>query len=167
MKEIWKNIKNYNGYYQVSNLGNVKSLRRKRSDSRHFINERLLKPIKHTGGYLCVSLVKDKIIKPYYIHRLVALTFISNSSNKPEVNHKDGIKNHNEATNLEWFTSKENKEHADSELGINVRRTRNPSNVLTEQDITKIKSILKRHTCLKLKSQPFLIYHNNTLVLYI
>ena len=77
MEEIWKDVQGYEGYYQVSNLGRVKSLERKSKLNRK-IKERILAPREHTGGYLRVQLSR----KDFYIHRLVAETFIPNPENK-------------------------------------------------------------------------------------
>ncbi len=107
MQEIWKDIKNYEGKYQVSNFGNVKSLERYDRCNRH-INEKILVPRKHTGGYLRVQLSR----KDFYIHRLVAETFIPNPENKLQVNHIDGDKTNNRSNNLEWCTALENNLHA-------------------------------------------------------
>ena len=89
--EIWKNIECFE-QYSVSNLGNV----------RNNQTGRILKPRKHTGGYMRVMLCKDKKHYDYYIHRLVAMAFISNPKNLPEVNHKDEDKTNNVVENLEW-----------------------------------------------------------------
>lgn len=97
MKEEWKDIKGYEGEYQISNLGNVKSFMGKK--------ERLLKPRRTQRGYYRVSLHKgnDKLI-----HRLVAEAFIDNPQNLPEVNHKDECPNNNNVNNLEWCSHKYN-----------------------------------------------------------
>ena len=94
--EIWKDIKGYEGKYQISNYGNVKSL----------INNIILKPLN--GEYLRVILYKNKIAKTFYIHRLVGQNFISNSNNYKYINHKDENKHNNRVENLEWCTFKEN-----------------------------------------------------------
>ena len=107
MKEIWKAIKDYEGKYEVSNLGRVKSLERTSRLNRK-IKERILAPREHTGGYLRVQLSR----KDFYIHRLVAETFIPNPENKPMVNHKDGNKHNNCVDNLELVTHSENEKHA-------------------------------------------------------
>ena len=119
MEEIWKDIDGYEGYYQISNLGNVKSLERTIENSGTYngyykVKERILRPRenKKRHGYYELSLKKDGIEKRYKVHRLVASAFLSNPDNKTEVNHIDGNKSNNCISNLEWTTSKENKEHA-------------------------------------------------------
>ena len=107
MKEIWKAIKDYEGKYEVSNLGRVKSLERTSRLNRK-IKERILAPREHTGGYLRVQLSR----KDFYIHRLVAEAFIPNPENKSQVNHIDGNKRNNHVDNLEWNTPLENNLHA-------------------------------------------------------
>lgn len=104
--ETWKDIKDYEGFYQVSNLGNVKSLK------RNTAHERILKPKVDKGGYLCVNLTKNGIVKTYKIHRLVGLTFIPNPKNKYSINHINGNKTDNRVENLEWATYKEQVVHA-------------------------------------------------------
>lgn len=132
--EVWRDIDGYDGVYQVSNLGNIKSISRSSFDKRGAIRpikERILKPIfsGFKRQYLVVTLYKDKIGDIYLIHRLVALHFIPNPENKPEVNHigKDdnGVINKldNREFSLTWSTSKENIQHAwDNGLMENVRK---------------------------------------------
>ena len=100
MKEIWKDIKDYEGHYQVSNCGRVKSIK--------FGKERILKPKKDKYGYLHVNLYKNNIKKTYKVHRLVAEAFIDNTDNLTEVNHRDENKLNNNVDNLEWCNSKYN-----------------------------------------------------------
>lgn len=107
-KEIWKDIQNYEGLYQVSNLGRVKSLPRPNKRK----NEIIMTPHLQNTGYYYITLHKPKKEKKVTIHRLVAKAFISNPKNKPYVNHKNGIKTDNRIENLEWVTNKENIEHA-------------------------------------------------------
>ena len=98
MKEEWKDIKGYEGKYQVSNLGRVYS----------FYKKDCLKPGKNTWGYLYVSLSKEGKAKPYTVHKLVALHFIPNPNNFPQINHRDENKSNNCVSNLEWCTRKYN-----------------------------------------------------------
>ena len=100
MDEIWHDIEGYEGLYQISNKGRVKSLK--------WGKERILKPGITGSGYLKVLLCKNGMIKHIKIHRLVANAFITNPENKPQVNHKDENKFNNSVNNLEWSTAKEN-----------------------------------------------------------
>lgn len=115
MEEIWKDIKGYEGIYQVSNLGKVRSLDRYKyqkgryGQMRRFYKGKILKLSKDKYGYLTVKLC-HKIF--YKVHRLVAQTFLENPKNKYTVNHKDGNKQNNSVDNLEWATVKENVQHA-------------------------------------------------------
>ena len=120
MEEIWKDIKGYEGYYQVSNLGRVKSLaryifiirNRGRQTYNQIVKEKILKTHKSSNGYLLVFFKKNNKSKPFFVHRLVATAFIPNIENKPQVNHKDGNKQNNYLDNLEWATNCENMQHA-------------------------------------------------------
>lgn len=102
MNEIWKDIEGYEGLYQVSNLGRVKSLPRKGTF------ERIIMPGTKAGGYLCVALYKDGKVKYYRVNRLVAEAFIPNPDNKPQCNHINEDVTDNRACNLNWMSSKEN-----------------------------------------------------------
>ena len=110
LEEIWKDIKDYEGIYQVSNLGRVKSIARKVKYSRgnhsyyQYQQERLLSANQKSNGYLEYSLYKDSKRTHKYIHRLVADAFIDNSNNLPVVNHIDEDKQNNKVDNLEWCT---------------------------------------------------------------
>ena len=100
--EIWKDIKDYEGIYQVSNLGNIKSLNNNKTKK-----EKILKLVK-CNGYLRVNLYKNNSHKNYAVHRLVAEAFIPNPNNKPFIDHINTIKDDNRAENLRWVTHKEN-----------------------------------------------------------
>lgn len=108
--EIWKDIKGYEGYYQVSNYGNVRSL--DRFDGVHDRKGQLITPILKYNGYLQVGLRKHSQRKYISVHRLVALHFLENPENKEQVNHIDCNKLNNHVDNLEWVTPKENQQHA-------------------------------------------------------
>ena len=113
--EIWKDVIGYEGLYQVSNLGNVRGLDRKVNGKYGNIANRygrVLVPSKKKTGYLGVTFSIEKEKKYYSIHRLVAITFLPNPKNKPQVNHKDGDKANNKLSNLEWVTQSENGLHA-------------------------------------------------------
>ena len=102
-QEIWKDVEGFSGY-QISNLGRVKSYKRK----NEFIRKTSI-----VGGYVQVALGSKNIKKQtFYIHRLIAKAFIPNHENKPEINHIDGNKLNNNISNLEWVTRKENCQHA-------------------------------------------------------
>ncbi len=114
MKEKWKDIKGYEGLYQVSNLGRVKSLDRyivNKNNKQQYYNGKILKG-NIRKGYLKLTLSKDNSQKTVPIHILVAKAFIPNPENKPEVNHIDGEKTNNCVSNLEWATRSENELHA-------------------------------------------------------
>ena len=109
--EIWKPISGYEGFYEVSNLGRIRSLERivECSDGRkRKIKDRTLKGSSYSGGYSGVTLHKDGCAKFVNIHRIVAEAFVPNPLEKEEVNHKDENPSNNHASNLEWVTHKEN-----------------------------------------------------------
>jgi hypothetical protein len=97
-----KDVIGYEGRYAVTTCGKVWSYK----------NKKFLEVVTHLNGYQFISLCKDGEVKQHSIHRLVAITYIDNHENKPQVNHKDGVKSHNHKQNLEWCTSKENHSHA-------------------------------------------------------
>lgn len=116
MKEIWKDIKDYEGLYQVSNLGRVKSLVRKLNDGRLW-KEMILKQ-EINQGYARVLLSNNKNKKHKRVHRLVAEAFIPNPNNYPIINHKDENRLNNRVDNLEWCTWKYNSNYGDCNLKI-------------------------------------------------
>ena len=106
MKELWKTIKGYPNY-KISNLGRIK-----RVPHKYRKTELILKYDISKGGYYRVPLSKEGKYKKYLVSRLVAMHFISNPKNLPEVNHKDGDKANNKKSNLEWSTQSYNMQHA-------------------------------------------------------
>ena len=120
LMEIWKSVKGFEGFYEVSDLGRVRSVKRTvlYKDGRMFKYESvLLKKTKDPRGYLQVGFNKNGKKSTHRIHRLVAENFIFNNSNDKEVNHIDGVKENNRLDNLEWVTSSENTKKG-YELGL-------------------------------------------------
>ena len=128
MEEIWKDIYfvengvtyDYRGYYQISNMGRVKSLERWKPNHNQtgftgtykLIEEKMLKPKKDKKGYLYVELHKEGKSKTFKIHRLVGIMYIPNLENKPQINHEDTNKENNYVSNLTWVNNDENQRHA-------------------------------------------------------
>lgn len=117
--EIWKDVAGYEGYYQVSNLGNVRSIDRViyshklQFSTKRKLNGRKIKPyINRKNGYVYVYLCKNGIYKNKRIHRLVAEAFIDNSNGYDQVNHINGDKTNNNVKNLEWCNNQQNVIHA-------------------------------------------------------
>ena len=109
--EIWRDIEGFEGRYQVSNMGRIKSLERVDSLGRR-VNERILSPGKDGKGYLFVILCKGGERKRYFIHRLCLMTFNPHPDMENlQVNHIDENKTNNHLSNLEWTTCKENINH--------------------------------------------------------
>ena len=131
MSEIWKDISGYDGDYQVSNMGRVKSLR--------FGKERLLKP-GSSNGYFHVVLFKNKKQKNIKVHRLVAQAFIKNPQGKRTINHINGIKTDNRLSNLEWATQSENLKHAFAN-GLSCNKGENGPNKLTKEQVLEIRRL--------------------------
>lgn len=119
-EEIWKDIPGYEGLYQVSNMGRVKSLK--------YGKEKIIKPVKNRDGYLLIGLYKNNKVKHYTMHRLVAIAFIGKPISEVyyEINHLDENKNNNKLENLQYCTRKyncnygsHNEKMSKSVIGIN------------------------------------------------
>jgi len=139
MEEVWKDIDGYENLYQVSNKGRIKSLERYRK-TKHlsgvnsgYIQKELIKSQKKlkpnktsnvSSCYMQVTLCKNGNSKIFSVHRLVANAFIPNRHNKPYVNHLDGNRENNDASNLEWTTNRENQIHAVFNInnGLNAKQ---------------------------------------------
>lgn len=152
--EIWKDIENYEGYYQISNLGRLKSLERNipRVNNGKIVNyiqkERIIKLTKNgKDGYFKVYLRKNNTYKRFYIHRLVARYFLKDGTEKYNdksfnVNHKDGIKTNNKKDNLEWVTRSENSIHSYYTLNNKVKN--NVDNIYPKRKVLQLdKNTLK------------------------
>lgn len=148
-EEIWKDVVNYEGVYQISNIGNLKSLDRKLGGTRYKGKEKR----KHLSGrgYLYSKLSIGGVQKSLFIHKLVAEAFLENTENKPHVNHIDGNKINNKVENLEWCTHAENMRHAmrtglnDGHSKFKEGNTNSNSKVTSEQviEIRRLKTETK------------------------
>jgi len=130
--EVWKKIDNY-PTYQISSLGNVKSLNYNKTKKEKILKIRLLK-----SGYCRVGLCKNGKAKDFYIHRLVADSFLFKKTTDTQVNHINGIKNDNRVDNLEWCTQSENMVHS-YVIGLNKFGEENYKSKLTNFEVLEIK----------------------------
>lgn len=154
MKEIWKDIPEYEGLYQVSNYGNVKSLSKtiiRSNGYKQTFKERKLKPRLSKNGYLTVMLFKNKEGKTKAIHKLVAKTFILNNKNKRCVNHKDENKLNNCVDNLEWCSYKYNNNYG----------TKNESKKVKVNQYDLEDNFIKTWDCISRVEKQLKINHRN------
>lgn len=146
--EIWKPIHGYNGLYEISNLGRVKGIRKSylgRWGAQVALSEKILKCKQESNGYWRIGLLDENRVRVFHlIHRLVAIAFIPNPDNLPEVNHKYGDKSDNRAATLEWITTSQNVRHSYDVLGKQGpkgekqgRSKLKEDNVLTIRDLYK------------------------------
>lgn len=119
MEEVWKDIKGYERLYQISNFGNVRSLDRVFYQKNPWgfcstfkYKGRKISPTTNRNGYYYVDLTNRQKRKRFYVHRLVAESFIPKDCNRPHINHKDLNKKNNNVENLEWCSREENMRHA-------------------------------------------------------
>lgn len=152
--EFWKDIEDYQGSYQVSNSGRVKSLDRyiKSGKGKRLKKGQILKGCVTNRGYVNQRLWKDNKLKNVLEHRLVAQAFIPNPDNLPEVNHIDGNKTNNHVDNLEWVTSSKNQKHA-FKTGLNsVKKSKVTEEIFNKivveiENGGKIKNVLDKYNC--------------------
>ena len=145
-KEKWVSVKGFEGRYEVSNLGRVKSLSRRAGNT--ITRERVLKTDKRltVDGYARVSLRDGKRAHEFRLTRLVAEHFVPNPDNKETVNHKNGNKLDDRAENLEWMTREENMQHAyDNNLKKPMKGTLNANAKLTDDEVREIRRRYKRY----------------------
>lgn len=132
MEEIWKDIPEFEGYYQISNLGRVRSMDRKIYNSWNDMFQnytgKIMHPSRRKKGYLGICLTKNNKQKSFLIHRLVAEAFIPNPNNYPQINHKDEIKTNNCVENLEWCDCKYNVNYGSCKANSSRTRTNNMYN---------------------------------------
>jgi len=116
--EEWRAVKGYEGFYEVSNMGRVKSLKRRvpnpNCGGQYTVNEKILRPSSNPLGYENVRLSKGGVSVHKLVHRLVAEAFIENPNNYPVVNHKDETPSNNSVANLEWCTQKYNSNYGNA-----------------------------------------------------
>ena len=125
--EVWKDIKGYEGLYQVSNMGRVKSVARTvtwKNQSVKRYKERIMKT-RQKQGYASVCLFKDDIRRDFKVHRLVAEAFISNPNNLPFINHIDENKLNNKVENLEWCSREYNNNYGQRNGKISMTQKKN------------------------------------------
>lgn len=148
--EQWKPIKGFEGYYDISNHGRVKSLSRsvKTKFGSRTTKEKMLKNIKQQ--YEVVNLQKKGLMYKSYVHRLVLETFKPNTENKPCANHIDGNKYNNHIDNLEWVTYQENCQHA-MDTGLNRKGEQHHASKLTWEKVDNIREELTNGTKTKAK----------------
>lgn len=146
MSEIWRDVVGYEGLYQVSNMGRVRSIDhvvKTKTGKDMLVKGMTKKPSTYKGGYQFVMLQYRKQKKLFPVHRLVALAFIPNPDNKPEVNHIDAIKDNNCVSNLEWVTGEENFKHA-----IDNGLVKTTGTFVLMDGVTRFDSIRKCAKCL-------------------
>jgi hypothetical protein len=165
--EIWKPVVGYEGHYEVSNLGRVRSVKPRITQMipcriKRIKNwgPRVFKPQKLHEEYLQVCLSKNNIRKSKAIYKLVAMAFIPNPEKKPCVNHINGIKSDNRVENLEWVTYQENSDHAVRTGLLDTRGEKNKNSKLTADDVRRIREMYGAYTGKQL-AELFHVHYSN------
>ena len=146
MSEIWKDVVGYEGLYEVSNIGNVRSVAHdvvlggQRAGVIHHVRAKMRKLQRRYDGYVGIKLIRDSVLSDFLVHRLVASAFIENAKNLPEVNHKNSDRTDNRVENLEWVTAKDNVAHSTREGSAHGERK--GCSKLKDDDIIDIKFLL-------------------------
>lgn len=149
MGEVWRYVPDWDGYYQVSNQGRVRSVERTAEYGTRSTKVkrcfqtwrgRILKLYLGRDGYHRVEFRRNGKRTSYLVSRLVAIAFLPNPLNKPQVNHKNGVRSDNRVHNLEWATGKENVRHA-VESGLMPKGESKPTAVFCDSDIRKMRKM--------------------------
>jgi hypothetical protein len=155
--ENWKDVIGFEGYYQVSNLGKIKSLSRYIKHSRGsdmLLKEKILSTQVNCHGYLKVILSKHNSQKTFRVHTLVCKAFLNNPENKRDINHINGNKTDNRLINLEYNTRSENMKHC-FRIGLNCHKGQNHNqSKLNEKDVLDIRS--EKYKGFKIKDIAFI-----------
>ena len=149
MQEVWKDVVGYEGLYQVSSMGRIKRLHYEYVDTwgtgRHRVfPEKFVSLQISTSGYYVVDLYKDCKRKRYYVHRLMAQSFIPNPNNLPCINHKDEIRTNNTVENSEWCDWQYNNSYGTNRERMVKTRRKNNSYVVSEETRRKISESIRR-----------------------
>ena len=128
--EIWKSLKDYEDYFEISSIGNLRRIKfDDELNKKKFELPFYRKPVLDKDGYLKYKIHINGKYKTFFAHRLVALNFIENPLNKKEVNHINGIKTDNRLENLEWVTASENRQHCIKFLNPNLSNEQNKKKI--------------------------------------
>ena len=143
VEEVWKNVVGYEGLYQVSNLGNVRSVDRNIFNGKTLAKKRgkTMKSYVVRNGYVSTRLSKNGEVKNCLVHRLVAMAFIPNPNNLPQVNHKDENKQNNHVDNLEWCDRLYNNNYGTAKARHSASKKENPPNAILYEYENEVHSL--------------------------
>ena len=154
MRETWKDIKDFEGIYQISTLGRVKRNKRKTRDGRN-LKEKYMRPYTDWNGYFKVTLTNKKVTKHFFVHRLVANAFIPNPNDLSQINHKDENKQNNCVDNLEWCTRLYNMNYGSTQ----EKKAKKSRKQVNQYDLNGI--FIKKWNSIKEASNSLGINHAN------